>query len=218
MGVKVPHGIPSREGGIFNLSKVDNQIVFFIPLHRNASKNVLIFLHYISESAASKMRRESTTMTKMYRLCIVIGLIAVTFAICARAGATLGEPADSVAADQKSLPASRRAKTIKIQSTYTVKEITSDSVALREYIAPSGIVFGIAWNGLVHPDLAPLLGSYAEEYKKALRETPRMRGRRSVQVKTNRAVVEKWGHMRNLQGRAYVPDLVPSGVTTNEIK
>ena len=69
-----------------------------------------------------------------------------------------------------------------------------------------------------NPDLTQLLGSYADEYHQALQKTPRKHGRRFNRVKTNRLVVEKWGHMRNLQGRAYVPDLIPPGVNVDDIK
>ena len=48
--------------------------------------------------------------------------------------------------------------------------------------------------------------------------SPREPGRRNQKVETNRIVVEKWGHMRNLQGRAYVPALIPAGVSIDEIK
>ncbi len=132
------------------------------------------------------------------------------------AQATLGEPAESVLSDRKALSAASGATTVR--SGYTIQEVKSDSVTVREYISPSGIVFGIAWNGLIHPDLAPLLGSYAGEYEEALKQTPRKRGRRFSEVKAARIVVEKWGHMRNLQGRAYAPALMPPGVTIDEIK
>jgi hypothetical protein len=46
----------------------------------------------------------------------------------------------------------------------------------------------------------------------------RQPGRRHVTVKTDGVVVEKWGHMRNLQGRAYAPALIPQGVSVDEIK
>jgi hypothetical protein len=46
----------------------------------------------------------------------------------------------------------------------------------------------------------------------------RQPGRRHVTVKTDSVVVEKWGHMRNLQGRAYAPALIPKGVNVDEIK
>jgi hypothetical protein len=153
---------------------------------------------------------------RLYALLLGIGLLATTFATAQQAQATLGETTDSVTSDQKSLSAVRRATTIR--NGYTVHEITSDSTTVREYVAPSGIVFGIAWNGLVYPDLTPLLGSYFSEYQEALRRTSRKPGRRSLQVKTNRVVVEKWGHMRNLQGRAYAPALVPPGMHVDEIR
>jgi hypothetical protein len=37
-------------------------------------------------------------------------------------------------------------------------------------------------------------------------------------LKANNVVVEKWGHMRNLQGRAYAPALMPQGVSVDEIR
>ena len=130
--------------------------------------------------------------------------------------AALGESVDSVAKDRKALSAARGASTV--HAGYTVQEVVSDSVTVREYISPAGIVFGIAWNGYTHPDLTPLLGSYAGEYNTALRKTPRKPGRRNAQIRTDRIVVEKWGHMRNLQGRAYVKTLIPQGVSIDEIK
>lgn len=130
--------------------------------------------------------------------------------------ATLGEPADSVAADSKALSAVQRTTTA--GSGYTVRVVESDATTVREYIAPSGIVFGIAWNGLVHPDVTKLLGAYSVEYSQALKQSPPKPGRRQHQVKTGRLVVEKWGHMRNLQGRAYDPNLLPPGVSSEDIK
>ena len=89
---------------------------------------------------------------------------------------------------------------------------------MREYVSPSGVVFGIAWSGLVPPDLTQLLGSYAPEYQEALQQTPRQKGSRHLRVETPGVIVEKWGHMRNLQGRAYAPALIPPGVSVDEIK
>ena len=123
---------------------------------------------------------------------------------------------DSVVSDETALVAKKVSKTVR--NGYTVQELRSDSVTVREYIAPTGVVFAIAWNGLIHPDLTPLLGSYADEYETAMRHASREPGRRHRQVETNRVVVEKWGHMRNLQGRAYVPALIPSGMSVDEIK
>ena len=130
--------------------------------------------------------------------------------------AALGGSADTVAADRKSLQEVHRTTTP--HNGYTVEEIVSDATTVREYVSPSGVVFGIAWNGYVHPDLTQLLGSYWGEYSVAQQKGARISGRTRQQLATDNIVVEKWGHMRNLQGRAYVPSLVPAGVCIDEIK
>ena len=140
----------------------------------------------------------------------------LTLATAQRAQATLGESVDSVESDRKAFTAVRHATLAR--NGYTVQEIKSDANVVREFISPSGIVFAIAWNGLSHPDLTTLLGTYVGEYQQALQQTTGQKGKRHLQVKTNRAVVEKWGHMRNMQGRAYIPALIPSGVNIDEIK
>jgi len=154
---------------------------------------------------------------KLYTLFLFLGLSMGVLAIAQQVGATLGESVDSVESDRKALSGVKRATTVR--NGYTVQEFALDGTFVREYLSPSGIVFGIAWNGLTYPDLTPLLGSYAGEYQTALRQTPRKPGlRRDQVVKTDRVVVERWGHMRNLQGRAYAPALIPPGVSLDEIK
>ena len=149
---------------------------------------------------------------------LLLGLgIALAILIAAQqVQAALGESADSVAADRKALSAALGVTTI--SAGYTIHELRSETRTVREYVSPQGLVFGITWTGLTHPDLTPLLGSYTDDYQKGLGQTRRQPGRRHVQVKTDRVVVEKWGHMRNLQGRAYAPALIPPGVSLDEIK
>ena len=149
---------------------------------------------------------------------LLLGFV-VMLAICSlsqQVQATLGESVDSVNTNKKSLSAVR--STEKTASKYTVYESQYDTITIREYASSSGIVFGITWIGLTHPDLTPLLGSYASEHKKALSQVKRQHGSKHVKVKTDNIVVEKWGHMRKLQGRAYAPGLIPEGVSVDEIK
>lgn len=129
--------------------------------------------------------------------------------------ATLGEAVDSVEKDRASADGTRRS--VITRDRFTVQTIESDAAVIREYVSSSGIVFGLAWSGITHPNLEKLLGSYWTEYRKADAKSPRTRGRRSHQVKSARVVVQKWGHMRKLQGRAYDPALLPEGVSADEI-
>jgi hypothetical protein len=141
---------------------------------------------------------------------------ASTLATVQQAQATLGESVDSVASDRKAFSAVQHATTTR--NGFTVQEFQSEANSVREYVSPSGVVFAVAWNGLSHPDLTPLLGTYVDEYKQALRGTAIRKGRRYLRVQSNRVIVEKWGHMRNMRGRAYLPALIPSGVSIDEIK
>ncbi len=148
---------------------------------------------------------------------LLVALITSCLILMARpARAALGEAAASVDDDRKTLAASRGDTSE--HGLYTVETMTSGSGSLREYVSASGVVFAIAWNGVAHPDLRPILGSYGSEYESALARTPRRPGRRHQQVTTERLVVQRWGHMRDLHGRAYAPTLVPAGVGVDEIK
>jgi len=130
--------------------------------------------------------------------------------------ATLGQPADSVESDRIALSAVRGGTTM--QNGYTVQEINYGGTAVREYVSSSGIVFAVAWNGIRHPDLTALLGSYTDQYRKTLQQTPRQPGVRHLSVRTDGVVVEKWGHVRDLRGRAYAPHLIPPGLDIDEIR
>ena len=146
-------------------------------------------------------------------LCLLLMIGVSSFS--RQAQATLGEGLDSISKDRKSLSAAKRSTTSR--TNYTVQEVASDAMVVREYLTLSGVVFAIAWNGLVHPDLTTLLGSYTSNYRDAKRQLPRKHGQRRLKVKASRVVVETWGHMRNLHGRAYLPGLLPEGVSVDEI-
>ncbi len=150
---------------------------------------------------------------KLYASLVLILVFAMASGV---AHAALGERASSIEADRHTLSAVQGASVA--HRLYTVHEIKTDATTIREYVSLDGIVFAIAWNGLVHPDLTALLGTYAVEYKEALQNTPREHGRRQLRVQSCRVVVEKWGHIRNLKGRAYAEELIPSGVSIDDIK
>ena len=166
--------------------------------------------HKDGEGIKTAMKR------KRFALFLVLGLSIAIILTVQDTLAALGESVDSVESDRESLAAAHVAMTA--HRAYTVHEIKTDSTVIREYVSLSGIVFAVAWNGLVHPNLTELLGSYSGEYQEALQQTQRKQGRRQLEVKTNRVVVQKWGHIRDMKGRAYAPDLVPPGVSIDAIK
>ena len=140
-------------------------------------------------------------------------LLASLFA--SRAYASVSGARDSVLADAASLRALARED--RGPSGTTVWTLETDSVIVREYLSASGLVFAVTWAGLVHPDLGTLLGPHARAWRAALQSSAPARWRRSHRLATEHVVVETWGHMRRLQGRAYTPALVPSGVVIDEL-
>jgi len=174
-------------------------------------------IHYEAKSPLIPQEITESIMKKgIHTLLLVFYLAAFMLATAQQAQAALGQSIDSVASDRKTLSAVQRATTTR--TGYSVQELKSDANLVREYISPSGVVFAIAWNGLSHPDLTPLLGTYVGEYQEALRHAVSQKGKRHSQVKATNVIVEKWGHMRNMQGRAYIPTSIPNGVSIDEIK
>jgi len=84
----------------------------------------------------------------------------------------------------------------------------------------NGQVFAIAWSGNQIPDLETFLGSYFPEFKQALAEqrakAPLRRG--PLHLQSQNLIVESGGHRPDLRGRAFVPALMPPGVTEEEIQ
>ncbi len=142
-------------------------------------------------------------------------LAAAALAAAARAEAGLGEGMEAIARDRKVLEAEPRGSVSK--EGYTIERMASVAHEVREFVSPAGLVFAVAWDGISHPDLGTLLGAYAAEYRDAAAR-PHGKGRRRRLVRADHVVVETWGHMRSLHGRAWVPALVPPGVSLDGIR
>jgi hypothetical protein len=147
--------------------------------------------------------------------------------------ATLGGPAQSIAADQQAFGGQLRILNQPQSSTgeqalpegtpvpsnpaYTVEQISMPTgVTVNEYLAPDGTVFAVSWRGPRPPDLSQLLGSYFAEFQTAAAAPQAQRGH--LLIRTESLVVETSGHMRDLRGRAYLPALLPPGVKADEIQ
>lgn len=126
----------------------------------------------------------------------------------------LGGAATPVATDQPERVVVRRAVPAR---GYSVQEIkTADGTVVREYVSAEGKVFGVAWNGPIMPDLKQLFGDYFPTFQSEAQARGSARG--PLRINRPDLVIESGGHMRAFSGRAYLPQLLPAGVTAAEIE
>jgi len=131
------------------------------------------------------------------------------------AHATLGKSVDSVQTDQSQMQASRRM--LNAPTGYTVHEIQLPSgTTVREYVTAGGTVFGVGWQGPFMPDLRQLLGDYFPQYIDAAALKQSRHG--PMTVAQPGLVVRSYGHMRAFMGHAYLPALLPQGVSVDDIR
>ena len=104
-------------------------------------------------------------------------------------------------------------------NNYTVrKTVQANGTTVSEYANSSGVVFAVAWQGRSMPDLSALLGSYFSGFKAQADATRNTRNIGTpVNISTDSVVVHSGGRMRNFSGNAYVPALIPSGVTISDV-
>lgn len=146
--------------------------------------------------------------------CRWLAFFACWLVLPSSAWTALGENVSSVETDASTMRGTVQSMEV---GPYRVQEIRAPyGNVVREYVSPSGRVFGVAWQGPFLPDLQELLGSYFEQYMKPSEEESGARGPLVIQAPG--FVLQSGGHMRAFLGRAYVPDLLPSGVEPADIK
>ena len=130
--------------------------------------------------------------------------------------AVLGDTAASVLTDQARMKGTLRSVD---HRTYVQHEITTTTGAVREFVTPGGAVFGVAWEGQFPPDFQQLLGPYYQQAQKATAQQQQPRARRApIVIDTPGLVFQQTGHTRSFRGIAYIPQLVPNGVPTSDIR
>jgi hypothetical protein len=149
------------------------------------------------------------------------GILAILLLLPATsARANLGGDASSIDADASALLAKTSASApqeLNQSSSYNVKSfVTGDGTSIREYFAPSGPVFGVAWQGRRPADLSVLLGPYYSEYVEASRNKGEV-GLHHAVIQGPHSIVILSGRMGNLMGHAYVPSLAPSGIDAKSV-
>jgi hypothetical protein len=165
-------------------------------------------------------------MTQKFRRSIQLKILAMAavLILChipVLAWASLGGDIASVQADQIHLQGRR---TMNTSASYIVHEIQGTSgTVVREYVSSEGKVFGIAWQGPWVPDMRQLLGSYFDQYAHANQSANQTQSgtrirRGPVLINEPGLVVQIGGHPRAFTGRAYVPQMLPSGVRAESIQ
>jgi len=131
-------------------------------------------------------------------------------------GAALGDDHVSVEADRRALQASLR---LSENAGYRVSELQTElGVTIRQYETLSGTVFAVTWRGPFKPDLRQLLGSHFDSYRSAPRTPAALRGRAARIVVPGGVVVQSEGHSRSFSGYAYLPALLPAGMSVDDLR
>jgi hypothetical protein len=151
---------------------------------------------------------------KVLSLSTLLVTTLLTLVMSASAFAELGGGAETVTRDRARFNAAER---VTQSGTHSIHELQLASGArLREYVSNSGVVFAVSWQSPMKPDLKQLLGSSFDQYAQAIQTTHRRRG--PVVVQSAGLVVESAGHPRGFVGHAYIPSLMPEGVTANDLQ
>lgn len=150
----------------------------------------------------------------------MVGLLAISlspFAHPTPTWAVLGGNPGGVEVDHR--PLAGAIETIAAPE-YHVEELTTLDLVVREYVATNGSVFAVAWAGRRVPDLPVLLGAYFADYEAGAAAAASKRSplRGVKRIETDELVVELGGHMGAVWGRAYLPGLLPPGLSNEAIK
>jgi hypothetical protein len=157
---------------------------------------------------------------KAYSQRAALGLLAAGLS-CALllplpAAAHLGGDSSSVDADRHELRATLRS--IPMQQ-FQLHEISAPSGTLvYEYATPQGTVFAVTWHGPLPPDLHQLFGSYYPRYQAAAAAHARPGMHRQVNIVDADLVVQSTARLRAFGGLAYIPSLMPAGVSVANLQ
>jgi hypothetical protein len=146
-----------------------------------------------------------------------MSLVLLMMALPLPALAALGGDVTSVHQDQAQMKGTLKTSRA---AAYTVHEIKDPSgTVVKEYVSPAGKVFAVTWHGPFIPNMQQFLGTYYEQFAQAAKaQRERAPGHRPVSVRQPGFVFQNGGHMRSYFGKAYVPTMLPQGVTADEIQ
>src|SRR5579863_2828063 len=134
----------------------------------------------------------------------------------APATAHLGGDVDSVSADRDALHAQLHSTPMQLYDRHDIT--TTGGGVVHEYSTRQGTVFALTWQGQLPPDLGQLFGNYYKQYQDAAAAHSRPGMHRQLNIANQDFVVQSAGRMRSFRGKAYVPSLVPAGVSVADLQ
>lgn len=124
--------------------------------------------------------------------------------------AALGGPPEQFSAEGTTVVAS--------VSNYLTRETTlATGTQVREYVSAGGVVFAVAWDGPVLPDLKALLGKHFDTMVAESARLPKA-GRSRIAINRSEVVINSGGHMRAFEGSAWIPAQFPAGFTADGVR
>ena len=133
------------------------------------------------------------------------------------AQAALGGSIDTVTGDTSALRGQLRSTGF---VAYDMHQISSGELVVNEYATRSGQVFAITWHGPAPPNLQLLLGAYFERFRSAAAAAHQANPgiHRVFTLTQPDLVIRSAGRLRAFGGMAYLPALVPAGVSVDQLQ
>jgi hypothetical protein len=144
-------------------------------------------------------------------------LLGSSLCISGRAHAALGGTVDSITADTGVLRGQLRSTGF---VDYDMHQISSGQLVVNEYATRAGQVFAITWHGPLPPDLQQLLGTYFPRFQSAAAAAQQANPgvHRVFNLAQSDLVIRTIGRLRAFGGIAYLPALVPSDVSIDQLQ
>ena len=129
--------------------------------------------------------------------------------------AALGGGVDSVSADIHVLRGQLRSTPY---VAYDQHQIVTGALVVNEYVTRAGQVFAVTWQGPVPPDLRQLLGTYFGRVQSTAAADHRPGMHHFFSLVQSDLVVINSGRLRAFHGIAYLPALIPQGVSISQLQ
>ena len=166
----------------------------------------------MSIGAVMQLRSRRFRRRRWWQSFVAVALLLLAHDKPARA--SLGDDVSAVATDQARFGA--RLKLVQ-RARYAVHELTVPTGAtVREFGSDAGKIFAVSWSGGFRPNLRDLMGAHYDRFVEATRGRRVPRG--IVQVEVPGMVVVMGGYLRTFFGYVVLTDLLPSGVSAEEIR